>query len=213
MSPIFSAGHTNKFGLVVPVTKSFGASASGWFKSSLRAVKGRPFMMGSIWVKYEYNVTLLKILYLVMVFKFFFVIFAIAFMAPFIHGLTSGLSFQLIFWGSNSFSILSWSKHFSDLKSSLWTPVKLIPLSLKMFFGCHFLEMNRRKASMKLPVGRLPTSCIRSAQASEMSAQTSENSSISHRRSICWKCTSPSFTGDRLEIVYSCICEWGYIDI
>ena len=86
--------------------------------------------------------------------------FMIASMAPFIHGLTGGLKFQLIFWRVNSASILFWSKLFSDLASSLWAPAKLVPLLLKMFFGCPLLEKNRREANIKLSVDRLPTSSI-----------------------------------------------------
>ena len=129
----FLTGHINKFGLAVPVKKWFGVNASKSLMSSLRGVKDRPFMIDLISVKYVCNVSSLKRWFLVIVLKCFFVIFTIASMAPFIHGLTGGLKFQLIFWGVNSASILSWSKLFSDLASSLWAPAKLVPLSLKMF--------------------------------------------------------------------------------
>ena len=117
-------------------------------------------MMDSISVKYGYNVSSLKRWSLVIVFKCLFVIFTIASMAPFIHRLTGGLKFQLISWGVNSASIPSWSKLFSDLESSLWAPVKLVLMSVKMFFGWSLLEMNQLKANIKVAVERLPTSSI-----------------------------------------------------
>ena len=59
MPPGFSTGHINKFGLTVPVRKWLGVNASKSFMSSLRGVKGRPWM-DSVSVKYVYNVSLLK---------------------------------------------------------------------------------------------------------------------------------------------------------
>ena len=132
MPPGFLTGHINKFGLAVPVRKWFGVNASKSLMSSLRGVKDRPFKIDSISVKCVQCFLVKKMISLI-VFQCFFVIFTIASMAPFIHGLTGGLKFQLIFWGVNSASILSWSKLFSDLASSLWAPAKLVPLSLKMF--------------------------------------------------------------------------------
>ena len=119
MSPGFSTGHINKFGLAVPVRKWFVINTSKSLMSSLKGVKDRPFMMDSISVKYVYNVSSLKKWFLVIILKYFFVIFTIASMAPLINGHTGELKFELIFWWVNSASILSWSKLFSDLASSL----------------------------------------------------------------------------------------------
>ena len=90
MPPGFSTGHINKFGLAVPVRNWFGVNAWKLLMSSLRGVKGQPFMMDSISVKYVCNVSSLKRWFLVIVFKCFFVIFTRVSMAPFIHGFTVG---------------------------------------------------------------------------------------------------------------------------
>ena len=119
MSSGLSTGNINKFGWAVSVQKWYGVNASKPLISSLRGVKGGLFTMDSISVKHVRNVSSLKRWFLVKVLKCFFVIFTIASMTPFIHGLTGGLKFQLSFLGVNSASILSWSKLFSDLGSSL----------------------------------------------------------------------------------------------
>ena len=151
MSRGFSTGHINKFGLAVPDLT--WTPQSRWCHH-----------LGGLRVDHLWWIQFQSRWFLVIVFNCFFAIFTIPSMAPLIHGLTGGLKSQLIFQGIYSASILSWSKLFSDLASSLWAPVKLVPLSLKMFFGCPLLEINWRKANIKLLVDRLPTSSIWTAR-------------------------------------------------